>query len=172
MKILILALLLTAHGHKHISVTVSPASATVNTGGTQQFTALVSGTPNTAVTWTTTGGTISQSGLFTAPGTAQTDTITATLQADTTKHGQATVTVVAPVAHSVSLTWSDSDPVTFTVYRGSTSGGPYSPIQSGLSNPAFTDNNVSNGSTYYYVVTAFNGTQESGRSNEGQAIIP
>lgn len=155
-----------------ITVTVSPSSATVNTGGTQQFTAMVSNTPNTAVTWTASGGTVSQSGLFTAPATAQTDTITATSQADTTKSGQATATVVVPAQHSVALSWSDADPVTFNVYRGTISGGPYSPIQSGVSSLAYTDGTVQNGQTYFYVVTAFDGTLESAYSTEAQAIIP
>src|SRR5205807_2294150 len=59
-----------------VSVTASPTSATVAPGGTQQFTAMVQNTSNTAVTWQVNGmtggnatvGTISSSGLYTAPG--------------------------------------------------------------------------------------------------------
>ena len=39
-----------------ISITVSPTTATVNSGGTQQFTAQVLNTGNTSVTWTATAG--------------------------------------------------------------------------------------------------------------------
>jgi len=86
-----------------ISVTVSPASATLAPGGTQQFTANVTGTTNTSVTWAvdgmyggnTTVGTISTSGLYTAPSGSGSHTVTATSAADTTKTGAATVTVTS-----------------------------------------------------------------------------
>ncbi|MBI3784739.1 MAG: DUF1800 family protein [Deltaproteobacteria bacterium] len=58
-----------------ISVNVIPASASVQTGATQQFQATVSGSSNQAVTWAVDGtvggdpglGTITTSGLYTAP---------------------------------------------------------------------------------------------------------
>jgi uncharacterized protein YjdB len=58
-----------------VSITISPSSATVGFGTTDQFTATVSGTTNTAVAWSVKGsnggttqvGTISSSGLYTAP---------------------------------------------------------------------------------------------------------
>jgi hypothetical protein len=50
-----------------VAVTISPISASLLTGGTQQFTATVTGSSNTAVTWSTTGGTISSSGLSVSP---------------------------------------------------------------------------------------------------------
>jgi fibronectin type 3 domain-containing protein len=38
---------------------------------------------------------------------------------------------------------------------------------------AYTDNTVASGQTYYYVATAVDGnSQESGYSNETQAVIP
>ena len=60
-----------------VTVTVSPASANVRAGSTQSFTAGVGGTSNTAVTWqvnNVTGGsaatgTISSSGVYSAPAT-------------------------------------------------------------------------------------------------------
>jgi Fe-S cluster assembly iron-binding protein IscA len=98
-----------------VKVSVSPASASIATGAQQQFTATVTGTTNTAVTWSVSGtgcsgavcGTITAAGLYTAPGTIPspaTVTVTATSQADNTKSAQATVTVVAPVLVSVSPT--------------------------------------------------------------------
>ncbi|MBL0312145.1 MAG: PKD domain-containing protein [Holophagaceae bacterium] len=76
-----------------VAVSITPATATIDTGATQQFTASVTGSANTAVTWTATGGTVSATGLYTAPATAGTYTVTATSAADTTKSASATVTV-------------------------------------------------------------------------------
>src|SRR5207248_705930 len=82
-----------------VTVSVSPASANIAPGATQQFTATVQGTTNTAVTWSvdsvqggsSTAGTISTNGLYTAPSASGTHTVTATSQADTTKSSSATV---------------------------------------------------------------------------------
>src|SRR5229473_3764011 len=52
-------------GGTGVRVAISPTSASVASGGTQQFTATVSGTSNTAVTWSASAGTISSAGLFT-----------------------------------------------------------------------------------------------------------
>ena len=76
-----------------VVVSISPTSASLSTGGTQQFTATVTGTSNTAVTWLATGGTVSSGGLYTAPGTAGNYTVTATSAANTTKSASATVAV-------------------------------------------------------------------------------
>jgi hypothetical protein len=83
---------------------------------------------------------------------------------------------VAPTQHSVSLSWTDNNSgvVGYNVYRGSTSGGPYAQINSGLdATPAYSDTSVASGQTYYYVATAIDGSGvESGYSNEAQAVIP
>jgi hypothetical protein len=58
-----------------VTVTISPVSVTLAAGATQQFTTTVTGDPNTAVTWQVNGiaggnatfGTVSASGLYTAP---------------------------------------------------------------------------------------------------------
>src|SRR5713101_6699453 len=97
------------------AVTVSPSSATVQTGGVQQFTATVTNTSNLAVTWSLTQGgtacsptcgtvspTSAASGAptaYTAPATAPTPatvTLTATSVTDATKSASATITVTAP----------------------------------------------------------------------------
>src|SRR6266571_1197871 len=110
-----------------VSVTISPTSATVAAGGTQQFSAVVQNTSNTAVTWQVNGvtggnatvGTISSSGLYTAPGVVPnpaTVTVTAVSQADATKSAAAQVTIraVAGIAFYVSTTGSDSNPGTLS----------------------------------------------------------
>jgi hypothetical protein len=72
----------------------------------------------------------------------------------------------------VSLNWADngeSDLAGYRVYRSTTSGSGYSQIASpGAS--AYTDNGVTNGTTYYYVVTAYDTSDnESGYSTEASA---
>ncbi len=82
-----------------VAVSISPPSATLQTGGSQQFLATVTGTSNTSVNWTvqegTAGGSVSTSGLYTAPGTAGTYHVVATSVADASKSAEATVTVNA-----------------------------------------------------------------------------
>jgi centrosomal CEP192-like protein/ASPM-SPD-2-Hydin domain-containing protein len=83
---------------------------------------------------------------------------------------------VAPPQHSASLTWTDggSGITGYNVYRGSASGGPYTKINSALDpSPAYSDNSVLAGQTYYFVTTAVDGNGvESAYSNEAQAVIP
>lgn len=78
-----------------VAVSVSPATASLATGGTATFTAAVTGSTNTAVTWTCSAGSVTAAGLYTAPATAGTATVTATSVADATKSASATVTVTA-----------------------------------------------------------------------------
>ncbi len=105
-----------------VAITISPASANVPTAGQQQFTATVTGTNNTAVTWSLSGagcsgsacGTLSSSGLYTAPTTVPnppTVSVTATSQADTTKFATATVTIILV---QVSVSPSNAQVVTGT----------------------------------------------------------
>jgi len=51
------------------------------------------------------------------------------------------------------LEWDPIPNLTYVVKRSTTSGGPYTTIAT-LSTPGFTDTNVSNGTTYYYVVAS------------------
>jgi peptidoglycan/xylan/chitin deacetylase (PgdA/CDA1 family) len=78
-----------------ITVAISPATATLYSGATKEFTATVSGTANTAVTWSTTAGTITTGGLYTAPVVAAITTtyVTATSVADTAKKATTLITV-------------------------------------------------------------------------------
>jgi hypothetical protein len=76
-----------------ISVTINPTSASVQTGSTQPFSATVAGSSNTSITWSSTGGTISTTGLYTAGNTPGSYAVTATSVADTAKSARAMVTV-------------------------------------------------------------------------------
>jgi uncharacterized protein (TIGR03437 family) len=64
------------------NVQVSPASVVVSPGGSQQFTATVTGSSNTAVRWTVSPqvGVISPSGFYTAPALYSPVTVTVTAQ--------------------------------------------------------------------------------------------
>jgi fibronectin type 3 domain-containing protein len=80
-------------------------------------------------------------------------------------------------ASQVSLTWTASASTTvvgYNVYRGTTSGGPYTKVNLAIvAAPAFTDMSVASGTTYYYVVTAVDpGNLESINSNEVSATTP
>jgi Abnormal spindle-like microcephaly-assoc'd, ASPM-SPD-2-Hydin len=78
---------------------------------------------------------------------------------------------------SVSLSWSPSSSSStagYYVYRGNTSGGPYSRVTSVLlTATTYNDNSVQSGNTYYYVVTAADSLgNESSDSNEASATVP
>lgn len=71
----------------------------------------------------------------------------------------------------VTLNWSSVQDVTsYNLKRSTTAGGPYTTVGtvSGAVT-SYTDTNVVNGTTYYYVVTAVGTAGESARSNEASA---
>ena len=95
-----------------VTLSVAPTSASLLLGNTQAFTATVSGTTDTAVSWTVNGvaggsstvGTISAAGLYTAPGdlpSPGTLDIRATSHADSTKSASAQVTIASDIALSL-----------------------------------------------------------------------
>ena len=159
-----------------IAVSISPTTVAMPEKWTQQFSATVSGSSNTAVTWAVMQGTgtITQSGVYTAPQAVETDIVKATSQVDSTKSAAATITVAPP--HSVSLSWSPSSSSGisyYKVYRGTVSGGSYTLLMNNVNSTLYTDSNVQSGTTYYYVTTAVDSSgTESAYSNEAQAVIP
>jgi hypothetical protein len=84
-------------------VTISPASATLNQGMQQQFSAVVQNNANQSVNWSVDGiaggnvtvGTIDSTGLYTAPDSAGAHTITAASVAVPTATGSASVSVTS-----------------------------------------------------------------------------
>jgi len=75
--------------------------------------------------------------------------------------------------HSTTLTWNPETNVGgYNVYRSATSGGPYTKIAGPVPNPTYVDYAVNPQQVWYYVVTALNGSSESGYSNEIAATIP
>jgi hypothetical protein len=95
-----------------VSVSVNPTSTSVQLGNAQQFSATVTGTTNTAITWLVNGtaggtsvlGTISTGGLYTAPSTMPTTSVVVTAQsvAQPTASASAAVQLTAP-AVSISI---------------------------------------------------------------------
>lgn len=97
-----------ASGGGTVSVTVTPGSASLQTSQQKQFSATVSGTTNTWVNWSTSGGTVSSGGMYTAPTTAGTYSVTATSLADSTKSASSVVTVSQPTQVTVSVSPSST----------------------------------------------------------------
>jgi hypothetical protein len=123
-----------------VSVTVTPATASLLLGNTQTFTPTVTGTTNTAISWSVNGvaggsplsGTISTGGVYTAPQilpTSTTVTITAQSVADATKQASATITLFSDI--TISLT-----PVATGVELGATQ--PFHAVVNSSGHPEVT----------------------------------
>ncbi|MBZ5702329.1 MAG: hypothetical protein LAN84_10825 [Acidobacteriia bacterium] len=93
-------------------MSLTPGSASILLGNMQAFTATVSGTSDTAVSWTVNGvpggnstvGTISAAGLYTAPAdlpSPATVAVRATSHADNTRYAAAQVTITSDIALSL-----------------------------------------------------------------------
>jgi hypothetical protein len=80
----------------------------------------------------------------------------------------------AASSHWVGLSWdASSGAVSYNVYRKLLSDSSYTQINSGDTTTAYSDNDVTAGQTYDYVVTAVNADdQESAYSNMAQVTIP
>jgi uncharacterized protein (DUF1800 family) len=91
-----------------VQIKVSPTKASLRPAATQQFSATLTGTTNTAVTWSVNGtaggnatlGTVSSSGLYSAPASLPTPnpvSVTATSVADSRSTAAAAVTLENPI---------------------------------------------------------------------------
>lgn len=100
------------------TVVITPAAVSVQPGATQQFTAQVSGPKNQAVTWSVTagGGTITSTGLYTAPSGTGVFTVIATSAADPNSSATSAV-VVTTVSAAFSLT---GNPVSARLFHTAT----------------------------------------------------
>jgi len=125
-----------------VAVSVSPTNFSMNQGGTQAFMATVTGTTNTAVSWSvqegTAGGSISNQGVYTAPNKAGTFHVIATSQADTSKSAIAEVDLPAVAVglnnpavtidigeqfpFIASVAWTANQAVTWSVQEGPSGG--------------------------------------------------
>lgn len=159
------------------TVSIAPGSATVSAAATQQFTATVKGETTAEVTWQVNGasggaaatGTISSSGLYTAPAippSGQTVTVTAVSQADSSMKASATVTV-APSAATLNGSYA-------FVFNGQSSGGRL--VEAG-SFQADGKGNITNGiedvnnSSRVVTNVTFTGTYTVGQDGRGSLVI-
>ena len=83
-----------------VTVGIEPETAEVGVGGSVRFTAVVTGSANTAVWWSVvegpSGGEVTSGGTYVAPSTPGTYHVVATSQADPSRSATATVIVKAP----------------------------------------------------------------------------
>ena len=135
------------------AVTV-PASVTVP-GGQRSATFPVSTTDVNAATTATISAT--------AGGVTQTATLTV--------NGAPTNLVATAGDGDVSLYWTGvSSASGYNIYRSTTSGSGYVKVNTtAIADQTYEDDSVTNGVTYYYVVTAVSDTIESAYSNEDSA---
>jgi hypothetical protein len=181
-------------------LTVTPASlsfGSVNMGGsaTQPATLKNSGSSSISIANVSISGagfSVSgvPSGLTLSPGQSATLTAKCSPSSAGAVSGSATLTAsdtsaalvalsgtgVSGASHSVTLTWSPSSSKVagYRAYRATSSGGPYTALNSAV-NPLlqYTDSTVQSGATYYYVVTSVAAdTSESGYSTQVNAVIP
>ena len=153
-----------------ISVTVTPTSGSVLLGNSQAFTATVTNTGHTSVTWSVNGivggsaptGTISSSGLYTAPADLPSPTtvqVTATSQADTTKSATAQLTITSDIS-------IDIVPPTGSVELGATR-----PFQATIASAGHPDTSVRWSLTGATCPSACGAVNQSGNYT-APAIIP
>jgi len=140
-----------------VKVVLNPLNASLAASQSKQFTATVTGSANTSVTWSMTPliGTLSN-GLYTAPSvisSGQSVTVTATSVADPTKSASATVQLNPPGTVSVgvnppsaNLTPSQSTQFTATVTGSANTSVTWSmtPSLGSLSNGSYTAPSVIN----------------------------
>jgi hypothetical protein len=70
----------------------------------------------------------------------------------------------------VTLSWTVvSGATSYNVKRSTTAGGTYTTIASNVTGTSYVDTSLTNGTTYYYVVTAVNADLESDNSNKASA---
>lgn len=91
-----------------------------------------------------------------------------------TATGQAAPTSLAISASgsgSLSLTWvAAAGATTYNLYRGLSAGNQATaPVATGLTGTTFTDTGLTNGTTYYYKMTAVSSVGQSVKSNEASA---
>ncbi|HET6655499.1 MAG TPA: hypothetical protein VFH57_04570 [Gammaproteobacteria bacterium] len=156
-------------------VTVTPAEATVAAGATRQFTATAD--DGSDITWLVNGvgggnstlGTISSTGLYTAPAlppAGGTVTIKAVSEADASLTGSATVTLI----------WSNAslDGAYVFAWRGTVPGGPFGAIGrfiadgNGGIDAGREDVNLPDG---VVLDAPFNGSYEVAADGTGQAVL-
>jgi hypothetical protein len=181
------------------ATTLSFGSVKVGSSGTESVTVTSSGNANVKISSVTVSGTgysLSGSGsaITLTPDQSTEYTVNFNPKAAGSATGTLTINSNAPnsplkislsgtatssspnTTHKVALSWkaSASSVIGYYVYRGTKPSGPYSKLNSSPnSSTSYTDSSVSDGTEYYYVVTAVNSSnEESSDSNQATATIP
>ena len=105
-----------------VHVEITPATATLESSRKMQFTARVTNTRNPGVTWTASAGSISSSGLFTAPLVSTTETVIVTATSKALFWARASVPII--VTEGTSPGENALDITTRSIPAG-TAGAPY-----------------------------------------------
>jgi hypothetical protein len=177
------------------SIAVSPANASLADGKTLQYTASAKDQFGNALatqpgfTWSLGAGgigTISSTGLYTAPasgsgsvtiqasGAGLTGSTTLTVQTGAAPAAPSNLTAVVNSSHRVVLSWTvNSTNQTGFVIQRSTNGGAWVQIATvGANATSFTDTAVSRRRTYTYRIYAYNSFGNSAYSNVTKAVTP
>jgi uncharacterized membrane protein len=185
---------LTVTADPNFTISASPASLSILRGnqGASTITTTVYGGFNSAVSLSASGVPAGTTVSFSpnpipAPGsgsstmtiTVGSSTETGTYPITVTGSGggdQNNVTVTLTVVAQVALSWTASTSpgiAGYNMYRSTTSGGPYTKLNSSLiSTTSYNDQTVQSGLTYYYVATAVNSQgEESAYSNQASASV-
>ena len=162
-------------------VTVSPATANVQEGSTQQFTATVTNSSTTTVAWQVNGvtggnlsvGTIDSTGLYTAPLVVPSPasiTITAALQGSATVSGNAIVTITAVQFNNTSLRGN----YVFTLSGIDVNGFPFYAVGAvtadGNGNITGGEEDLNDVSSGYVQATSVTGTYTVGSDGRGRTF--
>ncbi|MGO8671232.1 MAG: choice-of-anchor tandem repeat GloVer-containing protein [Capsulimonadaceae bacterium] len=139
------------------SFDIVAATGNLNTALDQQFNVSADGAGTITIVFTPISGTAGVSGIEVIAGSSQ-PAVPLNL---TTLAGNTQAT----------LKWAAvSGATSYNVYRGTASGGEGAvAIRTGIASPTWIDTGLTNGSTYFYQVTAVDAVGEGGRSNEAQA---
>lgn len=167
------------------SIVVSPASIVISTSGTQQFTALARDQFNAAMAvqptfvWSTAsgGGTISSTGFYTAPSSAGTAMIRATVGS---VFGAASISIVSPAPaaptnlslkvvsrNQINLTWTDNstNETGFFIER-SLNGTSFTQIATvGANVRTYSATGLTPNTQYFFRVRAYNSAGKSAYTN-------
>jgi hypothetical protein len=152
-----------------VGISLSPTSSALHPGDVTVFSATVTGSGNTAVTWTVqegaAGGSVDSSGVYTAPPNDGVFHVVATSQADTGKTATAAIVVtgsfsisptsdvlgpsgVQDFAASVEVTWSVQEGAAGGAiavggtYTAPAAAGAYHVVATSVQNPAMTSTAV------------------------------
>jgi mannan endo-1,4-beta-mannosidase len=131
-----------------------------------------SGNSSITVSATANTGTASRSGTITLSGGGLQRMVSVTQSAAAQQLPPAAPAGLTATAGNaqVSLRWNASTGATsYNVKRSTTNGGPYTNVATGVTATSFTNTALTNGTPYFYVVSAVNANGESQNSTQASA---